>query len=496
MERTNPIMDMEMGSMSPHPKAISPTSSAASSRPPSPNPGPKIGRRQTYSTVMAHDDDSHSILSVTTTTNNRGEENGMLSFMRGTSSHKLHPWLRWSLSILPIATLLAIPLAVFATISYEATLPGSSSIRVLGIFVWLEFVWLALWLCHLFAHGVPMLFRLFFGVSSAKNRVYHQTLSQIPFAIALVAWMVLAETTLIPFVTMFTTSSNDEDHPSWLIVMSNIGMALIIVALLFLAERFLINLVSVNYKSRQFEARGHINRAHVRILKSLYARAISIYPPFLQSTRERFSALDYTLATGKAVEKPPCPTFLDDLRRAGEQVQDTVGKWASDTILGTALSSSGTVATKLAAASGSVATTKTTRFAVGNNRPSAVLRRVLESKEHVARALGKRLFYSFCKINEEGNVVDALTLADLKEKLDGQVSEIDAQRAFSAIDVDKNGDLTMDELIHFCVAVARERRALDEGATGIDSAVETLDRFLQLLVAVAGLLIVGMLMLS
>ena len=308
--------------------------------------------------------------------------------------------------------------------------------------------------------GVPTIFKLFFGTASQTNRIYHRTLSRIPFAIALVVWSVAAEMSIVPVMMIFDDGTLAEGIPVWIDKIQRVFRALIVISLLLLAERFTVNLVSINYKARRLEPRAYANRQHIHVLKKLYAKSIELYPPLAtEASRKRFGAWDWTMETGIEADKPPCPTLLTDLRLAGEQVRGAVGKWASEAV--------GDTPKKI------------------GGRPSSTVKKALEA-EHTARALGKRLFYSFVYSDKE-----ELTQVDLGHKfLSEDTAEV--ERMFRMIDADGNGDLTVDEMVQFCIAASDERKSLDKSATGIDEAVEILDRFLLLIVVISSVLILGM----
>ena len=64
--------------------------------------------------------------------------------------HKVHSasvLTRYSLYILPVAILLAIPMIVTASPPYDDK--RADGIRLLGLFIWIEIIWLALWVGYL-----------------------------------------------------------------------------------------------------------------------------------------------------------------------------------------------------------------------------------------------------------------------------------------------------------------------------------------------------------
>ncbi|KAJ2899208.1 hypothetical protein MKZ38_003351 [Zalerion maritima] len=546
MDRRNPIIDVEMGPVTPVTPSrrrtrgmigldiSSPSSSSpSSSREPSPKPafpgqisasarGKERGRGQhTYKSVAnpaassasaaaanyRQDNDMGSLLKRTSTTSTtstyRYANDRSSSSSRRGGIASLNPFVRYSVLILPIAIILAVPVVLLATLHPSTMLPGG--IRALGFFSWLECMWLSLWASLLLAKSLPWAFKLLFGVGSMQNKIYHETLSRIPSSVAVVGWMVASEVTLIPLTTMvFSRGEGSEGGdgdgdglPGWLDAIAKFFMAGIVISLLVLGERALMNLVAVHYRMRQKEAKGEKNETAIRILIGLYAKAVELYPPFeTAESRDRFGEMDWTIETRKEAEMLPSPALLDELRRkkrrsAAGSAKGKVGMWASELVRGKKGGKSD---------AGGRGGEKTTSRAV---------RKALE-KEHAARALGKRIFYSFAGFGKEEMVLEDLEKACLSHAGNGDGDEgddDDASRAFSndrhpfgrhdvqgifrTLDADENGDLTLEEVVLFCVQAGQDHRDLTSTASGIDSAISSLSRFLQLLVVVASVLIFG-----
>jgi len=89
----------------------------------------------------------------------------------------------------PVAALLAVPVALFATTYAERRADG---IRLLGLFVWLEVLWASLWLSKFIAMMMPTLYVFVSGIINSGVRKYHPVVRMIETPIGLVFWTIIA----------------------------------------------------------------------------------------------------------------------------------------------------------------------------------------------------------------------------------------------------------------------------------------------------------------
>ena len=132
MDRRDRLLDMEMGTVSPRPHNVSPGTSAPSSRAPSP-PLERVSQRHVYKSVRrgSKDYDDNDTQSVITPTITRTSTFAVGVGMRPHWYSKVSPIVRWCFNVLPFAAVLAIPLALFATVFRDVTFSG---VRALGFF--------------------------------------------------------------------------------------------------------------------------------------------------------------------------------------------------------------------------------------------------------------------------------------------------------------------------------------------------------------------------
>src|SRR2546421_7292383 len=90
--------------------------------------------------------------------------------------------IRYFLYVLPLGSLLAIPIICGVTVAPKAQIGG---VRIVWFFIWVEVVWLSLWISKLMAKLIPPIFRLICGVISPGVRKYALTINllEIPLSV-------------------------------------------------------------------------------------------------------------------------------------------------------------------------------------------------------------------------------------------------------------------------------------------------------------------------
>lgn len=101
-------------------------------------------------------------------------------------------------------------------------------------------------------------------------------------------------------------------------------------------------------------------------------------------------------------------------------------------------------------------------------KTSRIVDRALEDCRSSA-ALAKRIWLSLVP---EGR--DVLTIDDVVEVIKSH-RRAEAEKCFNAIDINQNGDLTLNEMVLAVMEMARERRSIFQGMMDIDRALSALD---------------------
>ena len=102
---------------------------------------------------------------------------------------------RYFLYVLPLATLIAVPIVIGATVAQNATMGG---VRIVWIFSWVECVWLSLWVSKLFAKALPWIFQFLCGIVSSGTRKYALVIKRLEIYLSLSGWALASLATFVP----------------------------------------------------------------------------------------------------------------------------------------------------------------------------------------------------------------------------------------------------------------------------------------------------------
>ncbi|KAH0836088.1 hypothetical protein AYO21_02728 [Fonsecaea monophora] len=413
--------------------------------------------------------------------------------------------LRYIIYIVPVAVLLAIPIVLFATVykdsrimsTYKTTsttpltttnvthvdpVTGNSTsdvtslyntttatiyettthtehrgIRLLGLFIWIEVVWVLLWVAKLLAQAVPIVFQTVGGAIHTGIRKYWLVLKAVEIPLSLFFWAILS----IASYSLIYVFDQDfhNDHAGkikWLHTLHNVLKASIGVAALYLVEKMLIQMVSVNYHGKQFYD-------NIKELKTLSRAIETMY----DVSRRRFHDNH--------------PAFIED----DLDIQDTKGyrkdrlgrlrsKDQSTAILMTNLGNAAANATSVL---GYLVSDIAGRQVLMPTASGPVVEAALE-RPVSTEALARRIWNSFTNFGETKLDQAAITA------MLGPGHEDQALYIHSKVDADENGDLTMEEMVDLVKKVANDRKTIWEGANDVKDAIKVLDRVLGVIVLI------------
>ena len=109
---------------------------------------------------------------------------------------------RYILYVLPLATIIAVPIIIGATAAPKATLGG---VRIVWIFSWLECVWLSLWVSKLVVKTLPWIFEFLCGIVSSGTRKYSLVIQSLEIYLSLCGWALASLATFAP-VSLLTVA--------------------------------------------------------------------------------------------------------------------------------------------------------------------------------------------------------------------------------------------------------------------------------------------------
>ncbi|WPG98233.1 Hypothetical protein R9X50_00102100 [Acrodontium crateriforme] len=428
----------------------------------------------------------------------RGERRGMLTRL-GQMLDLLHSCsivTRYALYTLPVAAALAIPIVLTDTIYREARI---GHLRLLGLFIFLEVVWAALWVCKLLALAAPLVVQAICGFFVPGIRRWSLMLMALEVPLSLLAWVCVAYGAT-PLLCVFDQTYCSSE--SWLKTLRTVFKASIVVASVFFAEKALVQLVSIEYHRRQYASRIRSSKRDVAVLDTLLRASRRLIPDF--SGRGEFRDLD-TIIQGNA---------LADLRRSlgkmapvppiAKPVTAVTGKIATKII-----EDIGRVRHKMTAALGAMASDISGRNLLNTSSSKAIVIGALEN-DRTSKALAKRIWLSFVKegkkVLEKDDLIQVLSGEECKyhrdldsskelgpENIQGDTTDgayrvrgyhlrEHAEKIFEVLDGDENGDISLDEMTMFVVRVATERRNRMASMHDISQAIAVLDRLLSLVV--------------
>jgi hypothetical protein len=396
--------------------------------------------------------------------------------------------IRYTFYIVPVAVILAIPIILCATIyrdarimsTFEVSSGNSTSvdnivsgnasqdvseqkqyttggIRLLGLFVWIEVVWVLLWVAKLLAQSVPIIFQTTAGAIRTGIRKYSLILKAVEIPLSLFFWACfgLASRSLI-WVFDKQFHSEHAGHIRWLNILYNLSRATVGVTALYLVQKLLIQMVSVNYHGKKqydfVKELGTLGRAIETMYDVSRARFCDNHPLFKEDDIDIHDVRGYR-KNGKGVRSSTDETtavFLTRLGTTGDKITSVLGYMASD-IAGKQV--------LMPTASGPIV--------------EAALERPIG-----AEALARRIWNSFTHFGQI-----QLDEQAMKEMF-GPGREAQAAYAHRKIDADENGDVTLAEMVDLVTRLAEDRRTVWEGACNIKDAIKVLDRVLGIFVLI------------
>lgn len=386
---------------------------------------------------------------------------------------------RYTIYIVPAAVALAIPLILFATVfktsmitstistaSTNSTLSTTSTqaknathggIHILGLFIWIEVIWVMLWIAKLLAKLVPILFQSVAGSIRTGIRKYSLILKAVEIPLSLFFWAILA-IACFPLIYCRDKAFHDAHAGKikWLSVLRNVLKATIGVTALYLVEKVLVHAVSVNYHGKKFYDQIRELRDLTRAIETMYDVSRHKYPDDHPAFRDE--DLDIHDSRGYRKDRygrrknadDSTAVFMTNLSNTADRLTSVLGYMVSD-VAGRQI--------LMPTASGAV-------VEAALERPVA------------AEAVARRVWNSFTNFGRF-RLDEAAITAQL-----GPGREVQARYIFHKLDADQNEDITLDEMIDLVKKVADDRGKIWAGSCNIKDAIKVLDRVLTVFVLI------------
>ncbi|RVX67224.1 hypothetical protein B0A52_09261 [Exophiala mesophila] len=362
---------------------------------------------------------------------------------------------RYFIYVAPVALAIAIPMVIGATIAQNATIGG---VRLVWFFAWIEVVWVSLWVSKIIAHFLPRVFQFLIGVVSSGTRKYSLILAALEIPLSLVGWAVASLATFRPLMTLNpdNRAGDQEGLQDWQSIVQNILFACVFSTLVLLVEKVFIQLLSISYHRKQFDDKIKDSKRNIFLVSLLYDASRQMFPAYCREFVEEDYLISDILDLGAASSRN---SMMPGHKRSGSA---TPMRFFQNVAR---------VGDKVTAAFGNVAQEITGKKVFNPTASHSVVVQALEKKRS-AEALGRRLWMSFVL---EGK--DALTLEDFQDVL-GPDRDDDAREAFETLDVDGNGDISLEEMILRVTEIGRERQAIANSMHDVDQAINVLDNLL------------------
>ena len=189
-----------------------------------------------------------------------------------------------------MAVLLAVPLVLTATIYAGAEAGG---VRLLGLFIWIEMIWVLLWISKLFSQAAPIVFQAVCGVISGCIRKYTTVLSSLEIPLSLFIWTIAAfgSSHVITVWNPHKAVPNTDGSNPWPYTLRRIFLAGIVVSAIFLAEKTLVHLISIDYHRKQYDAKIKESKKVIWLLDLLYDASRAMFPEFCKEFEEEDEAI-------------------------------------------------------------------------------------------------------------------------------------------------------------------------------------------------------------
>lgn len=359
-----------------------------------------------------------------------------------------NPIIRYAIFIVPVGALLAIPLALFAT-KYKDT--RADGIRLLGLFIWIQILWVSLWIAKLVAAAVPYIFQGLCGLISTGVRKYALVLRALEIPISLFIWTIVALVS-VPVICVFDKEYFRKSGVPWIHILQKVCRASIGSSALWLALKLLMQLISVSYHGKQYKDKIKDVKQTSHAIGRLYQASLERFPDH----HPDLLAEDYDIHDSTNVQKLLKQYSADratlrifgDIHYFGERLVSAFGRMASDI-------------------SGVQVFTPTAAHAVVE---SALERRA------GAEALARRIYVSLVQPGAQ-----ALCESDISAAL-APTTDAETHFIFHQLDRDGNGDIELSEMMLLFTSISRTRKDIWRSVVDIKHAIKTLDSVLSVIV--------------
>jgi hypothetical protein len=426
---------------------------------------------------------------------------------------------RYTLYIIPVAIIIAIPLTLYCTIwkthAWSASVPASTTVITAGsnttlkggniingtftggtfvnghlvngtvtggvvqaetlvklhkkgMLVWVELCWAFLWIAKILATLLPSIFGFVSGMVTTGLRKYALVLKAVKTPLSIFIWAILciASYNIIYIFDRETHSKfNGTNNPiKGMVIFHKVLKVSTGMSALWLAEKMIVQLISVNYHATAHRDKIKDIKKTSTAVDLLYEASLRRYPDYHKDFVEEDMDIHDTDNVQKLLREKAADQrtrrFFGELRWTADKVTTAFGRIASDI---------------------------TGQEVLKPTATHAVVEGALE-RSVGSEAMARRIFKALCPPH-----ADSITEQDLVDEL-GVGREAEAHWVFSQLDRDGNGDVSLEEIILLVCGIARNRKDMWKSSCDIKDAVKILDHVLSFIVFIIVVLFYGRLL--
>jgi hypothetical protein len=368
---------------------------------------------------------------------------------------------RYLIYVLPVGLMLAVPLIVMPLTGHKNDIPvgkkdGKDGPALFYLFLWIEILWLTLWAGKSVAWLLPSVFMFLCGIVSSGTRKYATVIRNLTIPLSLFIWALVS---WLVFKAFFKQSISNGIQ--WTINLERVLGAAFVSSAVYLGEKAIVQLISITYHQRSFALRIKESKREIHILGLLYDASRTLFPMYGPDFEEEDyiinDSIDMLLGGGEGGTGG----------KGGRKNRRRGARAAPMRLIGDAAR----FGDKVTSVFGNIASEITGKKVFNPNSAHSIVVHALE-KARTSQALARRIWMSFVVENNE-----SLYPEDVQEVLGPQL-RAEADEAFSYLDGDGNGDISLDEMVRKIVEMGRERKAITEGMKDIGQAIGVFDNIL------------------
>ncbi|KAM3074863.1 hypothetical protein ACMFMG_008276 [Clarireedia jacksonii] len=355
---------------------------------------------------------------------------------------------RYFFYITPFTLLLLIPLMLGLFVFKGTTVGG---VRLFWFGIWLEIVWLTLWLARIIAKMIPYPMGLISSLFTNNSKKWRDLGKALEVPATLFFWGLAIEISFLPTMKNHHLDGNKTTR-EWEIILNKIIISLFVGLTLNFVEKIIIQLIAISFHLRTYADRIEINKFQIQSLVKLYKYS----KEKIQAQDSEFELPSHGANGGTSGARTPM-VYVNRAQKNARNVLNKMGDVA-----------------------GKVAGDFTGKTVTSSTHPHQVILQLL-STNNGSQVLARRLYRTF--VHDD---METILAEDLTQAFD---NEEEAEAAFAMFDKDLNGDISMEELETVCVEIGRERKAITASLKDLDSVVSKLDDVFIFIVTVITILV-------